>query len=135
MFASVHWRCHLRVGDRHKAERLVGRVEALLGHPMEITGYERYWKLPGLAEVQLVSPLNRSDPADALLATLESAWAIGTGWSVGPGSGDRREFEGIAAITSSGRFTVPGIEWMTFSIGDDSTGTGLGRTSVPGRAS
>ncbi|MFJ6085446.1 hypothetical protein ACIQI8_29035 [Streptomyces sp. NPDC092369] len=119
MFETIRWRCYAQVRDRRGAERLVGRVERLLPGPLEIQGYERYWKFPDLAEVRLVSPLGCSAPERALLTTLQWAWKIATPWSLRePETATAMEFEGIAAANVGASFTVPGIEWMEFAIAD-----------------
>ncbi|MGW5850637.1 hypothetical protein ACWFQ8_22255 [Streptomyces sp. NPDC055254] len=90
-------------------------VQAQWEQPVQIDSYERYWKIPELAEVRLTSPLGRSTPETALLTALRSAWTIATPWSLGaPGVDDG--FEGIASAAAGSRFIVPGIEWMRFRI-------------------
>ncbi|MFJ4785855.1 hypothetical protein [Streptomyces sp. NPDC088794] len=119
MFETIRWRCYAQVGDRRAAERVVGRIERLLPGSLEIEGYERYWKFPDLAELRLVSPLGCSAPEHALLTTLQWAWKIATPWSLcGPETVTRQEFQGIAAANVGASFSVPGIEWMEFSIAD-----------------
>ncbi|WP_415948341.1 hypothetical protein [Streptomyces sp. KLOTTS4A1] len=118
MFTSIRWRCFMRVSTQQKAEHLVRRMQDLLGSPMEIESYERYWKIPELAEVCVTSPLHQETAAEAFLAALEAAWALARGWSVSNPDGLRHEFEGIAAMTTGAEFTIPGVEWMTFHIVD-----------------
>ncbi|MFJ4719120.1 MULTISPECIES: hypothetical protein [Streptomyces] len=119
MFETIRWRCYAHVADRRGAERVVGRIERLLPHTVEIESYERYWKFPELAELRFTSPLRRSAPEDALLTTLRWAWQIATPWNLsGPQSGERHEFEGIASSNIGAGFRVGGIEWMEFTITD-----------------
>ncbi|MFJ9537110.1 hypothetical protein ACIRPX_07630 [Streptomyces sp. NPDC101225] len=117
MFETIRWRCHVRAGDRRGAGRVVGRVEKLLPCPIEIVGYERYWKFPELAELRLTSPLACSTPEHALFTTLQWAWKIATPWSlVGSEAGTPHQFEGTASANVGARFSVVGIEWMEFAI-------------------
>ncbi|MFC4889113.1 hypothetical protein ACFPK5_28690 [Streptomyces beijiangensis] len=95
----------------------------LLGDPMEIESYGRYWKIPELAEVRLSSPLNQDNAAEALLNTLEAAWKLARGWRMIDADARRFEFEGIAAATTGAQFIVPGVEWIAFLITDDSAGS------------
>jgi len=119
MFETIRWRCYAHVANRRSAERVAGRIGELLPHTIEIESYERYWKFPELAELQLVSPLGCSAPEDALLTTLQWAWRVATPWSVsGPEPGVRHEFEGIAFSNVGASFSVAGIEWMEFTITD-----------------
>ncbi|MFJ6574119.1 hypothetical protein ACIQNU_42680 [Streptomyces sp. NPDC091292] len=124
MFETIRWRCHVHVGDRRGAGRVVGRMEKLLPCPLEITGYERYWKFPELAELQLVSPLASATPEHALLTTLQRAWQIATPWSLlSSGASTHHEFNGIASANSGASFSVPGVEWMEFTLTDRQEGT------------
>jgi hypothetical protein len=87
--------------------------------PLEIKGYERYWKFPELAELRLVSPPVCSTPEHALLTTLQWAWKIATPWSLlSSEAGAHHEFEGIASANVGARFSVVSIEWMEFTITD-----------------
>lgn len=115
MFATIRWRCHLRVSDRRAAERVAGRIAVRLDVPVELESYERYGKFPELAEVALTSPLACSTPESALAAGLRSAWAVATPWILGPPDADG-VFEGVASSQAGSRFTVPGVEWMEFRI-------------------
>lgn len=117
MFETIRWRCHAHVADRPGAERIVGRLGALSPLPLEIEGYERYWKFPELAELRMVSPLKCATPDSALLTTLECASKFATPWSLfDPAAHNAHEFEGIASANVGARFTVPGIEWMHFYV-------------------
>ncbi|WP_432101589.1 hypothetical protein [Streptomyces sp. WAC 04229] len=116
-FEKIRWRCYARVNDRRGAERVVGRLAARLDRPLRLDSYERYWKYPELAELRLVSPLESVGPDAALLAVLQSAWRIATPWALGA-PGTDGEFEGIAAVNTGSRFTVPGVEWMEFQATD-----------------
>ncbi|MEU0964882.1 hypothetical protein ABZ357_05355 [Streptomyces sp. NPDC005917] len=119
MFETIRWRCYARVADRRSAERVVGRIEKLLPHTIEIESYERYWKFPELAELRLVSPLGCSAPEDALLTTLQWAWRVAAPWSLsGPEAGTCLQFDGIASANVGAGFSVAGIEWMEFTITD-----------------
>ncbi|MGW1802606.1 hypothetical protein ACWCQN_43760 [Streptomyces sp. NPDC001984] len=119
MFETIRWRCYVHAGDRRSAGRVVSRIEKLLPCPVEIEGYERYWKFPELAELRLVSPLICPTPEQALLTTLQRAWTIATPWSLlNPESGAHQESEGIASANVGARFSVAGIEWMEFTITD-----------------
>ena len=119
MFETIRWRCYAHVADRRGAERVVGRIEQLLPHTIEIESYERYWKFPELAELRFASPLRRSAAEDALLTTLQWAWQVATPWNLSsPEPGVRHEFEGIASSNIGARFRVGGIEWMEFAITD-----------------
>ncbi|MEV6084879.1 hypothetical protein [Streptomyces parvulus] len=115
MFETIQWRCYARVNDRRGAERVVGRLAARLDRPLRLDTYERYWKYPELAELRLVSPLESFGPEAALLAVLQSAWRIGTPWTLGA-PGTDGEFEGIAAVNTGSHFSVPGVEWMEFQV-------------------
>jgi hypothetical protein len=109
---------------------VVGRIEELLPHTIEIESYERYWKFPELAELRFVSPLRCSAPEDALLTTLQWAWRVATPWTLsGPESGVRHEFEGIASSNVGASFRVAGIEWMEFTITDRQEETPADRAS------
>lgn len=117
MFETIHWRCHVRGADRRKVERVVGRMRERMVLPLVMREYERYWKVPELAEVRLESPLGRVGADEALLAALECAWRVATPWSVSAiGPPERREFSGLAAGTVGARFLVPGVEWIEFSL-------------------
>ncbi|MGW6054767.1 hypothetical protein [Streptomyces sp. NPDC055189] len=119
MFETIRWRCYAHVGNRRAAERVVDRIGKLLPHTIEIESYERYWKFPELAELRFVSPLCCGTPEDALLTTLQWAWKIAAPWSLsGPEPGVRHEFEGTASSNVGASFSVPGIEWMEFTITD-----------------
>ncbi|WP_234353309.1 hypothetical protein [Streptomyces ardesiacus] len=115
MFETIWWRCHVHAADRRGAERVVSRLGTQLMRAVEIDSYERYWKFPELAVMQLVSPLQRSTPETALLTALECAWRIATPWSLSA-AGSSNEYEGIASANVGSRFTVPGVEWMEFRI-------------------
>jgi hypothetical protein len=115
VFATITWRCHMRVSDRRAAERVVGRIAVRLDVPVEMERYERYWKFPELAEVALTSPLGCATEEAALLAGLRCAWAVATPWALGPPGADG-VFEGVASARAGARFTVPGVEWMEFHI-------------------
>ncbi|MEV6108594.1 hypothetical protein AB0M28_28405 [Streptomyces sp. NPDC051940] len=132
MITSIHWRCYMRVSDQRKAERIVGRMQTVLGAPMAIEGYERYRKIPELAEVLLTSPLNQDSAGEALLTALEAAWRLARGWQI-DNPDTRREFEGIAAATTGATFVVPGVEWMMFSITDDTAGAVFGPSEADQR--
>lgn len=118
MFETIRWRCYAHTGDRRGAERVVGRIEKLLPCPIEIVGYERYWKFPELAKLRLISPLACPTPEHALLTTLQWAWKIATPWSLRSETGAHHEFEGIASANVGARFSVVAIEWMEFTITD-----------------
>ncbi|MDG9707677.1 hypothetical protein [Streptomyces sp. DH10] len=119
MFETIRWRCYARVASRRSAERVVGRIGELLAHTVELEGYERYWKIPELAELRFVSPLGCSAPQDALLVTLQGAWRVATPWSVSNlEAGAHHEFEGVASSSVGARFRVAGVEWMEFTVTD-----------------
>ncbi|MFI6346473.1 hypothetical protein [Streptomyces sp. NPDC050560] len=127
MFETIRWRCFLRVRDRRAAERVVGRVERVMGREVRMERYERYWKIPELAEVWLVSPLHRTTAESALLTTLRSAWQVATPWSLAPpGPGPGEEFEGSAILDAGARFAVPGVEWMQFFLSEGGSRTAEG---------
>ncbi|MBB4715144.1 hypothetical protein BJ965_005026 [Streptomyces luteogriseus] len=58
MFETIRWRCSAHVADRRGAERVVGRVERLLPHTVEIESYERY-----AFPLRLLSPASRRTEA------------------------------------------------------------------------
>ncbi|MFE6198040.1 hypothetical protein [Streptomyces sp. NPDC057838] len=117
MFETIHWRCFARVADRRAAGRVIGRVETLLSHAVELESYERYRKFPELAELGFVSPLRCPTPETALLTTLQRAWTLASPWAVsGSETGASHEFEGIASADVGARFRVAGIEWMEFRV-------------------
>ncbi|MEV5985830.1 hypothetical protein AB0L85_12495 [Streptomyces sp. NPDC052051] len=119
MFETIQWHCFAQAADRRTAERLVARLAARSPLPVEIESYERYWKSPELADLRLVSPLRGAAPDQALLTTLECAWAFATPWSLAnPDGGTRHEFTGIASADTGARFTVAGVEWMEFLLTD-----------------
>ncbi|WP_406349920.1 hypothetical protein [Streptomyces sp. NBC_00658] len=119
MFETIRWRCYAHVANQRSAERVVGRIGELLPGTIGFESYKRYWKFPELAELRLVSPLGCSSPEDALLTTLQWAWRVATPWSLNsPEPVARHEFEGIASSNVGATFSVPGIEWMEFTVSD-----------------
>ncbi|MFI7610287.1 hypothetical protein ACIBP6_03515 [Nonomuraea terrae] len=120
MFELIHWRGYLRVNKQVGAERVINRMGRVLGDTFTLLSYERYWKIPELAEVRLTSPLGAREPQDAVFRTLLAVRRLGGPWSVGcQMQDDRLEFEGIAAKTAHARFVVPGVEWLLFSVTND----------------
>ncbi|GAA3160897.1 hypothetical protein GCM10010466_59790 [Planomonospora alba] len=76
--------------------------------------------MPELAEVQLTSPLEVQEPQEAVVRTMLAAQKIASPWSVTCHMiGNRLDFEGAAAKTVSAHFTVPGVEWLLFSVTAD----------------
>lgn len=90
------------------------------GEPFTLLSYERYWKIPGLAEVQMISPLGVQEPQETVFRSLLTAQRICTPWSVTCHSfNDGLRFEGIATKTVNAHFTVPGVDWLLFSVTTD----------------
>ncbi|GAA3443816.1 hypothetical protein [Planomonospora venezuelensis] len=117
MFKVINWRGHLRVNKQAGAERVITRMGKLLGEPFTLLSYERYRKMPDLAEVRMTSPLDAQEPQEAVFRALLAAQRIGGPWSVRCHMfNDRLDFEGIAAKTVQTHFTVPGVEWLLFFV-------------------
>ncbi|WP_326636369.1 hypothetical protein OIE67_02895 [Nonomuraea fuscirosea] len=53
MFELIHWRGYLRANKQAGAERVINRMGRVLGDTFTLLSYERYWKIPELAEVRL----------------------------------------------------------------------------------
>ncbi|MFC4062277.1 hypothetical protein ACFOWE_28580 [Planomonospora corallina] len=120
MFEVINWRGYLRVNKQAGAERVIARMGAALGEPFTLLSYQRYWKMPELAEVQLTSPLGVQEPQEAVFRTMLAAQKIAGPWSVTCHMfSDRLDFEGVAAKTVRAHLTVPGVEWLLFSVTAD----------------
>ncbi|MEN3537420.1 hypothetical protein AAH991_20070 [Microbispora sp. ZYX-F-249] len=102
------------------AERVIASMGKAVGEPFTLLSYERYWKIPELAAVQMTSPLGIQEPQEAVFRTLLVAQRIAFPWSVTCNTfDDDLEFEGIATKTVSAHFTVPGVDWLLFSVTTD----------------
>ncbi|WP_344976208.1 hypothetical protein [Streptosporangium fragile] len=84
MFEVINWRGHLRVTKQVGAERMIARMGAALGEPFTLLSYQRYWKIPELAEVQLTSPLGVQEPQEAVFRTMLAAQRVAGPWSASP---------------------------------------------------
>ncbi|GIH72770.1 hypothetical protein [Sphaerimonospora thailandensis] len=125
MFDVIHWRGYLRVNKHAGAGRVIARMGKAAGEPFTLLSCESYWKMPELAEVRMSSPLGAQEPQEAVFHTLLTAQRIANPWSVTCNIGDDRlDLEGIAAKTASARFTVPGVDWLLFSVTADEPGSG-----------
>lgn len=82
MFKVIHWRGYLRVNKQTGAESVIAKMSKALGEPLTLLTYERYWKIPELAEVRMTSPLDAQKPQEAVFRTLLTAQRIAGPWSV-----------------------------------------------------
>ncbi|WP_055479259.1 hypothetical protein [Sphaerimonospora mesophila] len=120
MFKVIYWQGYLRVNKQAGAERVIARMGKATGEPFTLLSCERYWKIPELATVQMTSLLGVQEPQEAVFRTLLTAQRIAFPWSVTCHTfDDGLRFEGIAAKTVNAHFTVPGVDWLLFSVSTD----------------
>lgn len=113
MPGAVTWRGYVRAGSLAKAEKVLGRVQAVLGDDAVAAGCERYWKDPGTYEITLTTPLAADRAPEIAASVLAAAQALAWRWIVGAPDymdGGTTRFDGHA----SHRLRVPGLEWMAF---------------------
>jgi hypothetical protein len=114
-FEAIDWHLFLDTPEVRKAERIIGRLEMLIGVETETLSLDRYWKDPTLIAARLRSPFGpTADPAEALYAFLLTVKRLAHTFSTsGPHiyEGGAVEF---VALADAG-FVEPGAKWMEAS--------------------
>lgn len=103
---EIRWHGFFRVSESKAARKVALQMAHALERSADLLQAERYWKIPELYDVQLVTGLQATDPRDAVLETLDVAQRLGGAWSVtGPSA---ITFEGVLAAS-----VAAGSPWLT----------------------
>lgn len=121
---EVLWVVHVRANREANARRVIKRVVAAIGRPVEERSLERYWKIREQYVAVFATPLDALAAPEAIFQTMLSVQQIGSGWLVlGPHriGGESWAFEMTCAANAGGRFRVPGVEWAHVQLSTDRT--------------
>jgi hypothetical protein len=115
-FEAIDWHLFLNTPEVRKAEKIVGRLEMLIGEETETLSLEGYWKDPTVIDARLRSSFGPiADPAEALYEFMLTIKRLARTFSTaGP-----QIYEGGAvefvALADAG-FVEAGVSWMEASI-------------------
>ena len=115
---EIHWHGFFRAQDRGAVDKLVGRMEALIEHPVEVLSAERYWKDKGMHDVRLRTPLEAAVLDAAILETMVLVAPLGD-WMFGAPKVERDgtgSFDGTLSKSGGSRIVVAGIDLLLLEI-------------------
>lgn len=115
-FEAIDWHLYLNTPERRAAERIIRRLDRLIGVDIDTVSLDRYWKDPTLTDARLRSGFGPIvDPAEAIYAFMLTIARVTHRFSTsGPQTYERGAVEFIAVAEAG--FVEPGVEWMEASI-------------------
>ena len=110
------WRFYSTANDEQAARKVVDRVEAEVGRPIDVESVERYWKDASMQVVDASTAIASTALAYAVLETLELVGRVAhrTGLQTPEEQDGEWWFEGLA--TKTHHLKEAGIEMLTWSI-------------------
>src|SRR5947209_8141891 len=115
---QIHWLLFLKATTREKAQRLLDAFARAIAQDIAEVECEPYWKDKSLFRVTCSCSIHSTEPAAAVLETLQVSGRVARRWAVGAPQfyeGDRWEFCGGAMVAS---ITVSGVTYIDFQVGN-----------------
>jgi hypothetical protein len=115
---EIRWHGFFRAKERGAVDKLVGRMETLIEHPVEVLSAERYWKDKGMHDVRLRTPLEAAVLDAAILETMVLVEPLGD-WMFGAPKVERDgtgSFDGMLSKNGGSRIVVAGIDLLILEI-------------------